>query len=251
MIPVKVHIKGQEKSVFTYAVLDNFASDCFLSEKLMEQLGIRGISTEINLTTMEVAGKTVSTRAVGLEITDLNGIKKIDLPVAFSREVLPVDRNDLVSEEEIRSWAHLADIPFEFIDTDVGLMLGANAIEAIKPLKIITGQEGKPYAARHKLGWSVNEPMRSSRNVKDVKINRIKADYKDIENELREVFDAGFEDSSLDGFSPSVEDRKWQTKVDKTTYRDEEGHYVIPLPFKEENSFLPNNKLKQLDTSKW
>ena len=42
LIPVKVKSVKSNKTVITYAALDNFSSDCFVSNKLPETLGVQG-----------------------------------------------------------------------------------------------------------------------------------------------------------------------------------------------------------------
>ena len=62
---------------------------------------------------------------------------------------------------------NLADLPkqdirklqLQFIDlkdrpNDIGLLLGNNEPKFVKPLEVVSGSDGEPYAVKYSLGWS-------------------------------------------------------------------------------------------------
>ena len=53
VIPVRVRAKHSDKSVITYAFLDNGSNSSFCTESLMKQLGINGQQVKISLSTLE------------------------------------------------------------------------------------------------------------------------------------------------------------------------------------------------------
>jgi hypothetical protein len=136
---------------------------------------------------MEWNGKAVETRAIsGLEILDINGNEIISLPVVFSKDVLPISQDDVVTRKEWANFEHLIDVPVAFINASVGLMFGANAPAAIKPLEIVSGLDNEPYASRHKLGWDLNGPLTAGCR-KRVKVNRTQCEHNAIEKEIKKI----------------------------------------------------------------
>ena len=44
-------------------------------------------------------------------------------------------------------------------DVEAGRLIGANCMEALKPLKMIASNNGGPYAYQTCLGWCIVEPI--------------------------------------------------------------------------------------------
>jgi len=53
VLAIKVRARNSDKSVITYAFLDNGSSASFCMESLMDQLGVKGPKVKISLSTLE------------------------------------------------------------------------------------------------------------------------------------------------------------------------------------------------------
>ena len=252
LIPVKVKAPKQQKYVTTYAALDNFSSDCFVSEELLDELGIHGKPTEIKLTTMEKKNSSFCTRAINdLEVMDLDGNEKIILPLVYSKSELPIAREDIPRKSEIADFPYLNEVPFQFVDANVGLLVGINIPEALKPLEIVDNDANGPYASRHKLGWALNGPLLGCKEATHV--HRIKAENHDrLESQLQHMWNHDYQDNAANEKVLSLEDKQWEKKVSSSTVLCN-GHYKVPLPFKDDDIILPNNRnqaLQRLQSTK-
>ena len=252
LIPVKVKSTSSNKSVTTYAALDNFSSDCFVSDKLLKTLGVQGTPTEIKLTTMEKKNSSLLTRAVsGLEVSDLDENEKITLPVVYSKTELPINKDDIPARSDVDAFPFLNEVPFEYVDADVGLLIGINVPEALRPLEIVNNDSTEPYASRHRLGWALNGPLTGQK--KEAHVHRIKVeDSITLEDKLQHMWNHDYKDNSANEKSMSLEDQQWEKKVSaSTTLR--EGHYEVPLPFREDDILFPENRnqaLQRLESTK-
>lgn len=242
LIPVKIKLKSQTDFVMTYAGLDNFSSDCFISNKLVKELDASGPEIEIMLTTMGSKRAPTRTHVISdLEIYDLDENERVSLPPTYSREVLPIGNEELICEEDIEGWPNIRDLPFNFVEADVGLILGINAPEAIKCFEIVNSVENGPYATRHKLGWAVNGPL-SARQHFETHMHRIKVEkLADIESKLQNMYSHDFPDSNLDELGPSVEDIMWKKRIEGSVTL-QENHYKMRLPFREDDPSFPDNR---------
>ena len=84
IIPVKVRSKETNKTIVTYAFLDNGSDSSFCTECLAEQLGVKGIETVISLTTMEKKNSIINSSIIQhLEVSDLDENCSIDLPLIY------------------------------------------------------------------------------------------------------------------------------------------------------------------------
>ena len=79
----------------------------------------------------------------------------------YTRKHLPVDKKEVATPEKIEEWDYLKTISSEITQTDVdiGLLIGANYMRALKPLKVITSNNGGPYAYQTHLGWCIVGPI--------------------------------------------------------------------------------------------
>eukprot|EP00095_Tigriopus_kingsejongensis_P008157 snap_masked-scaffold735_size104922-processed-gene-0.5 protein:Tk08157 transcript:snap_masked-scaffold735_size104922-processed-gene-0.5-mRNA-1 annotation:"rna-binding protein 14-like isoform x3" len=118
-----------------------------------------------------------------LEILDWNENEVVQLPLAYTKGEMPIDEKDIPGPNDIADFPSLKDIPFNFVKADVGLMIGINVPEALRPLEVVNGDDHGAYASRHKLGWALNGPILRQMKGKvkmqrGVKINRIRIDKK-------------------------------------------------------------------------
>ncbi|CAB4025027.1 Hypothetical predicted protein, partial [Paramuricea clavata] len=108
IIPVKVRSKETNKTIVTYAFLDNGSDSSFCTESLAEQLGIKGIETAISLTTMEKKNSIIKSSIIQhLEVSDLDENCSIDLPLIYTAADIPVTSKDIPDQEDVDQWPHL------------------------------------------------------------------------------------------------------------------------------------------------
>ena len=85
VIPVKVCSKENNKSVITYAFLDNGSSATFCTESLMKQLGVDGAKVKIFLSTLEKKNSPVDSYLIrDLVVSDLDENDFVNLPMNWS-----------------------------------------------------------------------------------------------------------------------------------------------------------------------
>ena len=68
----------------------------------------------------------------------LNGLGYI--PNAYVRSFLPVEREEIATPKKINKWKYLNQITAEITqddDIEVGILIGANCMKALEPVKII------------------------------------------------------------------------------------------------------------------
>ena len=115
--------------------------------------------------------------------------------------MIPARRSQIPRHETALKWPHLESIAGHLMPLDteaeIGLLIGANCPRAIKPHKVILGNDDDPYAKRTALGWGIIgeiEPQGQDNSTADVKgdvfCNRI------VTCEVRQAIQATASDSS-------------------------------------------------------
>ena len=230
--------KVSSKYVRTYVALDYYSSGNYMNYELLNLLGIDGRSKELELKTIEHVGLKVNTViAEGLELVSLNGDKNIPIGSVYAKKNWHFDRKDSPSNDDVEGYPALKRVPINYIDSDIGILIGMNEPQLLKPLEIIETSKNGPYASRHELGWVLNGPVKkdsSSVNCFRTKV----ADVKDLDSQINSLFGADFSDSTSD-LSYSVDQNSWLECVKRNTKKFERN-FEISLPFKKV-PFMPNN----------
>ncbi|XP_066302034.1 uncharacterized protein [Branchiostoma lanceolatum] len=234
IIPVKVRSKTTNITVETYAFLDSGSDVVFCTESLKDQLKTSGRKTKLTLNTINDTKAVQSEVLDDLEVMNLTGENVIPIATAYTQERIPASKDNIISTEDLKAWPHLKDVDVPKIDANIGLLIGNNVPKAVEPWQVINSIDGGPYAIRTVLGWSVNGPLRGASDDKNV--NRIT-----LEQQLTEYFNNDFSETREDKKEMSVEDKRFMNIVSKGTNKNN-GHYQVPLPFKNGRPKLPNNK---------
>ena len=259
ILPVKVRQKGSNKSITTYAFYDNGSGGSFMSENLQNHLGVKGVHTALQLGTMHGQSYVKSNVLTDLIVTDLNDKNPVEINKLFTRKFIPVEHNQIPTPEIVYNWNHLEkvgmEIPSYQPDLEIGLLIGNNCISGHEPLQVIPSKGDGPFAVLLRHGWTVSGPLipeSSQPHERKVNVNRITIreiqSIKEIVTPklLLDALEIDFNeygtvstDSSGKGYSR--EDELFMQKAEKGI-RLSDGHYEIPLPFRNENIVMPNNK---------
>ena len=139
--PVKVRVKGSDKSIVTYAFLDNGSNSSFCTDSLMKQLGVKG--QRISLFTLERKNSTVFSNLVSDPlVSDLDENEYVRLPILYTRAEIPVSSDDVPTQSDIDQWPHLQGVFIPRVHAEVGLLIATDVPEALEPLEIKHSQEG-------------------------------------------------------------------------------------------------------------
>lgn len=238
-VPVAIRRKNSDKFVYTYMGLDNFATACYIDGDLLKDIGYESTSTIIDLTTMENKCSPVSFNLVkDLEIFSLCGKNSCKVPSLYAKGDWPFDISDSPTKPDLDRHDKLSHLPFQFINCKIGLLIGVNCPELVKPLEIVNTSKYGPYATRHLLGWALSGPRETSCRS-NVTCFYTKTNSVSLDEKIDNIFNSEFHDDP--GVAPSINDQIWCDKVSKSIRRTDSGHFEIALPFDSDNVKLPNN----------
>ena len=176
IVPVKIrHWENIENEVLTYAMLDSCSQGSFIQEDLIKELQLSGRKTTLNLKTLN-GERTESTVLIeGMDVKGVSGNNScIKLQKMYARIELPVDKEEIATHDKIKQWDYLKVITSDITQTDgikVGLLIGANCMKALEPLKVISSVDGGPYAYQTRLGWCIVGPITNMVGKKSIGCN--------------------------------------------------------------------------------
>ncbi|XP_064621732.1 uncharacterized protein LOC135484315 [Lineus longissimus] len=240
IIPVKVKGIGGNEEVITYAMLDNCSTATLCTESLATKLGLKGKTAITELTTIERKDSRFETTIYGLEVADLDGKEVITLPHVFSKSNLNVRPND-IKPSDLNDLPHLQGLDILTVDTDkVDLLIGQDVPEALVPLEVKSHDDDPrrvPYAVRTALGWTLNGPFGENGRTDE----RHSCHFINNDTSLQQQVERFWKLDNLgDGTGLSMDDRKVVDLWDRTAVL-QDGHYTLPIPFKQRPPNLPDN----------
>ena len=242
LLPVRVSSAETGATVETYALLDSGSNVSLCQDRLLTLLGATGRPETMRLTTLEKADSQSQVSVLSLTVTDPSGDGRVELPRVYSRADLHLSSNNLVSQGEVEQWPHLRDLPLHHADIEeVTLLIGQDCPEALIPLTTVPGARGEPYAIRTRLGWTVNGPVSRRKKTpptchfaRGESLSRLSDK---VERFWRLESGGVFEQEK----GTSLSDRKVLARWEEEAIY-EGGHYTLPIPFREEQPHLPDNR---------
>lgn len=258
-----------------YAVLDDQSDACFIKKGVVEHLGIDGPTVELSLSTVLAKDLVESQRIDGLVIRGIKENEVIPLPRTYTRDNIPAKRSQIPRPETAQKWKHLREITDQLVPylpgVEIGLLIGINCIRAIKPKEVIPGNDDEPYALRTTLGWGIvgaTDPETSDENDSEFEVTSNRISCREVIgaqsnkvchfltptktkellalSQVQRMFELDFVEVDESDEYLSAQDKLFLQKVESGIKRSEDGHYVIPLPFKTREVSLPNNRLQAL-----
>lgn len=241
IVPVIVRAKGDKLGVPTFALLDSGSTSSFCSEELVNQLKICGKQQKLSLTTLERENSVIDCTVVNLDVQGLHSNYVINMRTVFTKRVIPVRNDNMATQQDVEKWPHLSDLKLPQVGiSEVGLLIGQDNPDALIPLEVRLGKKGEPYATRTNLGWTLSGPLNKGQGR--FATTHFVCSNDSLESQLKEFWKVDSNDSLVnDTKGMSVNDKKviseWEDNI-----CHENGHYTLPIPFKDRPPNLPDNK---------
>ncbi|KAK3739697.1 hypothetical protein QZH41_004055, partial [Actinostola sp. cb2023] len=272
IVPVKLQYKDHH--IKTYAMLDSCSTGTFITDNIRKQLKAEGNNTKILVGTVNGRALHDTKVITGLKVSDLDDKQVIELPRTFTRDEIPASESNIPQRELVRNWQHLkkiADcIPDRLQDSRVGLLIGTNCPKAMEPKDVVPCPGNGPYAVLTFAGWTVVGPCRNT-----VQVNRIDCNCVAIKEPstvkpsthhvhsvssakevitpkaLNNMMDLEFSERKDTSELAYSQDDNHFLKILRDGIKKENGHYIMPLPIRRDEVFMPNNKEQAISRAMW
>ena len=246
------------KSARCYCIVDEQSSTSFISPELAKSLDVNGPEFQYTLNTMN-GSKTFSTgeKISGLFIRGVTEGNSYQLPTMLTNCFIPNCTNEIASPEVVKSHPGIKKFGkyFPSIDRSAGVMalIGRNANEL---MKTTCYGDVAPFVHKTNLGWAVvgligtQDDDNNDINVLktsvvqehfDIQFTVPQSQFKgiDINSSLKSSMDR-LSDDELPG--RSQQDTRFDNIMTLGTGVNTERNIELPLPFKEDNPVMPDNR---------
>ena len=243
VVPVKVTYGN--KTLCTYAFLDQGSTNSFIEKSLIQQLGIEGHKENLELKTITGVAHNYESMSCDITVSNLDDDVSFSLSNVFSIENIPVKPNDLsvTVDEKMRSSPHLHDVQLNSLShSSVGLLIGADVPELFCIYSARKGPPGAPCAIETPLGWSLLGPSLSPSRENNCKVNFITMRDKNVDNLVTKMWEAEFDAGTSIFEGPCSKEDRIAHSLMQSSILVTKGHYQLPLLWKEAYmKQLPNN----------
>ena len=142
----------------TYALQDSQSDSTFILDSVADELDLKLENVDLRLSTI-ISTTDITTRKVdGITISGINNSKKIFINTAYTRNNLHVNRSHIPTTNTAARWSHLHSLRDKIPELQkfkIGMLIGYNCTEAIKPISVISGAVNEPYGVETHIGWSI------------------------------------------------------------------------------------------------
>ena len=218
----------------TLALLDSASTNSFCTKKLIDSLGLKGTIKTYVLSTLSQSDEMKSAEVVNLHVNSCDQSNMIKLSQVYVVDKIPSS----VPALSVDQYSHLSDLPLALANDEVQILIGQDNADALLPLEVRRGRPGEPFAVRTPLGWSLNGPVTTTRQIKQRVVNHFVSTSCQVEDEVNRLWSIE-NDVRGDKVGLSVEDKQvhdlWNREVNLI-----DGHYQLPIPFKESATFPDN-----------
>ncbi len=130
IVPVKVRNKDDGAVIKTYTFLDSCLDVTLCDERLVEELGLKGIETNFSLTTQKKRNSLRKGLEVDLVVEALDGSQSFSSQNVWTVEQLNVSSSSIATPNNINMWPHLEDVHILCIEGKVRILIRSNVPEA-------------------------------------------------------------------------------------------------------------------------
>ena len=238
-VPVYVSMKDNpSKEFMMYALLDTQSDTTFIAEETLLRTEAKTQPARLKISTMTSSTSVSCNKLRGLLEGGIKSQDRIELPLTYSKEYIPVNKSHIPTPEIIRGWPHLqelADHLHPLQDCEVGLLIGYDCPQALAPLNVKLGDGDEPFGVETALGWSVVGKVQAA-EIQECQSHRVTVQEEISLPRVVRILESDFIENKEnreqgEATKLSQEDVTFFRLIGEGIHQDEDNFYEMPLPF--------------------
>lgn len=224
-----VHVYAINKTIMTWAILDEGSGTSLFEKGLAKESGIKGKLEEFELTTVNDPSEVRQGSEVALAVRGEQDVELIEIPEVLTVDSIPVSRRSIPSQADLDKWPHLKGIELPTIDdNEVRLTISSDTPEAFWVMDERRGRWKELYAILSPVDWTLVGPMSKDTSSRSFAVNHISHDS--LQDQLKRFWQL---DHSLKG----CDEEKVCESVEDSRER-EIMNYEIGLPWRHHPAYF-------------
>ena len=218
-----------------WALLDTGSTNTFISHALASKLGLKGKPIKYHISTLGNTSEQAS-QLVNLKVTSLdhNSYYLRDVMVV---KYIPAKQPPI--KFRIEDYPQFSDIALPRYEEgiNVDILIGMDNAHLMAPMDVRPSKvQGGPHAILTVLGWAVGGPIQGTfTSIGSNMMSHCVA----IDSQIQKIWDVETSDESQCSLS---QNDKYVLSLWENNINFLEGHYYLPIPFKDIVPSFPNNR---------
>ncbi|XP_073950909.1 uncharacterized protein [Choristoneura fumiferana] len=244
-----INVKNDQGIEYTLrALLDPCSQESFMSESTAQTMGLK--RTHVN---GHVSGlgqmRTPIRFSVDLEISSrIKPEKTLRITTYLVKRVTSIMPSEKLP---IENWSHLRDLeladPTYYQPGHIDILLGVDVYNEMILTDLRKGNPGSPIALQTHLGWIISGKVNIDEDNKDKPFVSMHLNM-ELNTMLRRFWE--LETTEEEKETMTAEEIRAEEIYEKTTKREEDGRYIVELPFRREPPILPSNS-REIAIKRW
>ena len=244
---------SSNKSVRCYAILDEQSSRTFITPALADELRVDGTDIDYSLNTMNgLRSHATGKEITGLRIRGYNEIKSYALPPVVTNEFIPNCIEEAATPEIVRTYPQVKRFSkfFNPVDSsaEVMILIGRDGNDLMKTECL---NESAPFVHKTSLGYALVGCGHQTKSAPNFTVLRTAEHFDMVQNVPqnknsclfnKDVLDSSvrLHDDEMQG--DSQDDLKFDAIMLERTHIAKSRHITMPLPFRNSNQLMPDNR---------
>ena len=217
------------------ALCDSGSTSSFISEELALRLKLKGQKVQYQMSTLSAQDQQINVKVVSVNLNSSFAPKPVTIKNVLVIPEIPARAPGF--DIDIEDYPHLSDLPIVYSSLEKAqILIGNDNSDLLIPREIRSNVDvpKQPYATLTYFGWTISGIVGAvNDDISAMAVSNC-VNLHDI-NDL-------WQDDDLDDHSVAMsrEDKKVMEFWEQNTLR-EDGHYVIPIPFRQNCPNFPDN----------
>lgn len=247
---VKIITRGA--TYYLRALIDQGSQGSFITESATQLLGLKKIPTNCTINGLGNTDRSFKSTSMVVFNAHSRYNQQFEMPVrAFVLKSLT--RKLPAREINIDNWSHIHQLPLADPDFNkpgkVELLLGADIFGDILTEGLKKGPRGSPVAQNTHLGWILSGQLTSDETTQSYTITISMCNCIEDNNLLQRFWE--IESDVTCNNTLTDEEVQCEQHFVNTHRRDEEGRYIVSLPFKEQDPRCQYGSSREVATKRF
>lgn len=145
--------------MMTFAVLGDQSTDEFVSDSLLNLLGVEGHEVNLQINAIVGTNSVRTKKGSGLCIQDTESEHSpIKVPYADAREYIPATHYYIATSDITKQWDHLKEIADKIhhrSEVEISMLIERRVPTVFQSLSVICGKDDEPWAEEYIFGWTI------------------------------------------------------------------------------------------------
>ena len=171
VLPVKVSNGSQ--TVEVNALLHAGSDMTIITSKLADELQIKGVKKDLNISSAIAEPVTVVSRLVNFSLSSKHHPNWLEVKNAWVVDILNLPQQKVAPNDIKKCWSHLKYLPLETSDKEISVLIGADLPQLCISYDVRAGENDHPVGMLTKLGW-VLLSGKADKGKTNVTLNHVK-----------------------------------------------------------------------------